>query len=81
MKYKRLKMIAYCFSFIGLVFIVYGFLLDPFSLPFQDFEDLPHTSQLDYYKKSNIMFYVRLFGFFLFVCSVSGLLKIRSVDK
>lgn len=47
---------------IGLSLTCIGLVFDPFSLPFQDYEQLPHQTQQAYETRAAVMQIVRLFG-------------------
>ncbi len=48
--------------FLGLAIVAYGFISDPFSIPFQDYEQLPKDAQLSYENESQNMKRVQYFG-------------------
>ncbi len=48
---------------IGLSLVCLGLVFDPFSLPFQDYEQIPFQTQQMYETRAALMQIVRLFGF------------------
>ena len=58
----RKKMILWLLISVGLVMVTTGALIDPFAIPFQDWEQLPQIVQDSYIERSNAMRVVKIIG-------------------
>lgn len=59
----KIIILAVIVLIIGLSLVCLGLVFDPFSLPFQDYEQIPHQTQQAYETRAALMRIVRLFGF------------------
>jgi hypothetical protein len=62
---------------VGMALIAYGLIFDPFSIPFQDYDQLPLDVQLAYEQKNDAMKSIRVVGLVLFLCSLFTLVVIN----
>ena len=68
---KKLLIISISIGFfVGLILIGYGLVFDPFSIPFQDYEQLPDEVKLSYENKSENMKKVTVVGLVIFFTSI-----------
>lgn len=67
---------------LGIVLVIYGAIVDPFSIPFQDYEQLPEQVRLEYELRSSEAKLFQAFGAIVCALSVMVLLfkKFKSED-
>jgi hypothetical protein len=81
MKVKNIPSILFLTLLLGLAIAIYGAIGDPFSIPFQDYEQLPKDVQLAYENESKNMKVFQYVGFSLLFISFFLLIFLSIFQK
>ncbi len=79
-----LMILSICGLFIGCLMIAYGVLFDPFSIPFQDYDQMPKETQQKYEAESRAMSQLVLAGLCVTGAAGAGMiigLVVKFVEK
>lgn len=81
MQSTKFKLILFILLVLGICIFCFGFIIDPFSIPFQDYEQLPVETQLAYEAQARIAKPMQLFGASMFVICAAALLLLALFKK
>ena len=69
-----IMILSICVLFIGFVMIAYGLLFDPFSIPFQDYDQMPKETQQKYEAESRTMTQLVFAGLYVVGAATAGMI-------